>query len=555
KYAVEIENIGKEAEIMCSNSYLSNVYQFIDQKQKGQSFIGYGDENYWIDNANESYRGTPRLKLFTTQRDMHDQTSIDTCEVEVKGNYTYTGEAIIPQVTVKRTTDSGQVIVLTPQVDYELSYLDNVNAGNAKILIKGIGAYHGELTKVFQIAPVTLNQKDAKITVIGEYEIFLAQIKPSLSVMYQNKKLCRDVDYLVDECLIEKGWGKRKATIQGTGNYKGTLTYEIMIHQCDISDMTYQIEEEDMPVFTGYPVTVSGEFYDREGNWGFSIKHRKSYVNNVHAGKHAQLHIRGVNDYKGMIDTEFTIRQADLLNTNVELLETPTYTDGKEVCPAIRVKLGSYLLTEGVDYRVYYENNTEITTEETSTENQPTIVLLAKNPNSGDFTGVKKVPFVIHGKSIAKAKAGLKNPKEVYQYDGVTPHCPEVYVKLNGVLLNQDQDYSVSYRNQTDAGIATAVITGIGIYEGKIEIPYTIKGTDIRTCTVEPIKNVPYDYGHEIKPDIIVKTSDGSIVDPLNYDVVYEHNQNVGRATAYVIGKGSYSGSKKVTFIISKRPI
>ena len=63
------------------------------------------------------------------------------------------------------------------------------------------------------------------------------------------------------------------------------------------------------------------------------------------------------------------------------------------------------------------------------------------------------------------------------RYDGTT-HTPEVVVTdalvSGGITLRKDSDYTVSYRENRDAGTARVVITGIGNFDGTIEKTFPI---------------------------------------------------------------------------------
>ena len=67
------------------------------------------------------------------------------------GDQAYTGSAINPTETLTFNV-GGQIIKLTNGVDYEIvGYENNVNAGRAKVIIRGIGGYTGILTAFFDI--------------------------------------------------------------------------------------------------------------------------------------------------------------------------------------------------------------------------------------------------------------------------------------------------------------------------------------------------------------------------------------------------------------------
>ena len=99
-------------------------------------------------------------------------------------SYTYRGSAIKPNVTVKygsKTLKNGK--------DYTVSYSNNINAGTAKVNIKGKGNFVGMATKTFSI------KKDVKNTNISiskndknrKYEG--RSIEPKVTVKYGNQTL------------------------------------------------------------------------------------------------------------------------------------------------------------------------------------------------------------------------------------------------------------------------------------------------------------------------------------------------------------------------------
>lgn len=74
--------------------------------------------------------------------------SVEDCIVAlVRDSYPYTGQPITPQVTV--TTQDGVPLVVN--VDYFVSYSDNVNVGAGVVIVTGAGEYVGSVTKTFQI--------------------------------------------------------------------------------------------------------------------------------------------------------------------------------------------------------------------------------------------------------------------------------------------------------------------------------------------------------------------------------------------------------------------
>lgn len=69
-------------------------------------------------------------------------------EVKDISDYEYTGKAITPDVEVYSGSKS-----LIENVDYIVTFSNNINAGIAKVVVSGIGDYDGKITKTFAILP------------------------------------------------------------------------------------------------------------------------------------------------------------------------------------------------------------------------------------------------------------------------------------------------------------------------------------------------------------------------------------------------------------------
>ena len=128
----------------------------------------------------------------------------------------YTGTAITPSVYVREGTKT-----LKKDVDYKVSYTNNINAGTATVTITGIGSYEGTVSGTFQITArsirgVTVNKIDAQ-------EYTGQGLTPKLNLTYQGKLLTENVDYVaVYSNNIEPG--NAVVNIQGKGNFSGQRT-------------------------------------------------------------------------------------------------------------------------------------------------------------------------------------------------------------------------------------------------------------------------------------------------------------------------------------------
>ena len=82
------------------------------------------------------------------------------------------------------------------------------------------------------------------------------------------------------------------------------------------------------------------------------------FSNNVNAGT-AMVYIIGKGNYTGVVEKTFTILPADIASVSIKEIGEQKYTGG-EVKPDVVVKSGSKVLSEGIDYVLTYENNTNV---------------------------------------------------------------------------------------------------------------------------------------------------------------------------------------------------
>lgn len=108
-------------------------------------------------------------------------------------------------------------------IDYTVSYVNNLNAGTASVIISGIGNYSGTVTKNFTINPIALNSSNAKVRLSkSKFKYDGAQKKPTVEVYDANGNRLSDNNYNL-EYSGNANPGKKKVTITFTGNYSGTI--------------------------------------------------------------------------------------------------------------------------------------------------------------------------------------------------------------------------------------------------------------------------------------------------------------------------------------------
>ncbi|MFT4143505.1 MAG: leucine-rich repeat protein [Mobilitalea sp.] len=177
--------------------------------------------------------------------------------------------------------------------------------------------------------------------------------------------------------------------------------------------------------------------------------------------------------------------------------------------------------------------------------------IIATVAEAGDYMEANSDPVCVEivKKSIASFKVSCSGKTNIY--DG-KQHQPEITVKNGSRKLVNGTDYTVKYSNNTNAGTATAVITGIGNYQGELKTTFVIKPKAIKNATVLSIGVQKY-TGKAIHPSFILKVGKVLLANNKDYIISYKDNIQVGTATITIIGKGNYSGTKTIKFKIVKK--
>lgn len=165
------------------------------------------------------YTGTLTTTYEITPRDLEEaDISLRTSQ------FTYTGKEIEAAVTV---TDDNRW--LSKDKDYTVAYENNIVAGEATILLNGIGNYKGTRKITFEIVPADISN----CTVSLDKTFYTAdgtEIKPEVTVKYLDHVLEPDKDYTLSYAdNIEPGTAV--VTVAGIGNYKGEVKKNFTIQK------------------------------------------------------------------------------------------------------------------------------------------------------------------------------------------------------------------------------------------------------------------------------------------------------------------------------------
>ena len=226
----------------------------------------------------------------------------------------YTGSEIEAPVTVKVGDKE-----LVKDEDYTLSYEDNIDAGVASVTVKGIGNYHGEVTKKFNI-----NRKNVVIAIdeVGDYVYTGEEIIPDLVVRYGDVPI-KSNEYIA-KITNNVNVGIALIEISSSNhNYE----FEEIIGSFMIIPLT--IEEKDV-VLDKETVTYNGE--PIKLNVTITINNKVlteddydiTYKDNIEIGE-ASIIITGKGNYDGKVIKHFNIEaksnEEEKVNSNETYIE------------------------------------------------------------------------------------------------------------------------------------------------------------------------------------------------------------------------------------------
>lgn len=155
-------------------------------------------------------------------------------------NQTYTGYEIKPEVTVTFSGDT-----LDKNIDFGVTYSNNINVGEADVAVKGKGDYKNFSNKV-KFTIVTKNISSVTIAAIPDQAYTGSAVTPELIVTDGTKLLYENKDYTVSYSN-NKREGTATVKITGIGNYSGSLSTEFQIlntgeKQDFFKELIYEIE-------------------------------------------------------------------------------------------------------------------------------------------------------------------------------------------------------------------------------------------------------------------------------------------------------------------------
>lgn len=137
-------------------------------------------------------------------------------------------------------------------------------------------------------------------------------------------------------------------------------------------------------------------------------------------------------------------------------------------------------------------------------------------------------------------------------YTGSEVVQPDMEITVNGVTLEEDSDYEVSYSSNTEIGMAAMDINFKGQYVGHLTRTFNVVQIDMsdENITVTGIHNTRYTGKKIVMSKLAVQAGGRTLIPGTDYTVAYKNNLNPGTAEITIAGKGNYTGTVVKTFNI-----
>ena len=561
------------------------IYDGSEKKPEVESVTSNGQlvdaSNYTVSYRNNIKPGGSRVvitgkRYYTGSIDNNQffisQRSIHSAKIKEIPDTTYSGQAIKPEVIITDSVEiDGEKRNIITDEEYKLEFVDNVNAGKAKINIKSENINYTGMTNItFNILPKKLTAENVVIEDIPQQDYTGEELKPQLTIKDGVWLLEKDKDYTavytnnIDE-------GTATVTVTFKGNYTGTVTKE------------FQIKDP------GYPREIELSF-DNNNEW------------TTYYGAENLTLAEGLKAYivTGINSKELEIQQVNFIPKNTALLLNREGTStGKfnlktcsgtklpeDVTPNVTLFQGStsekdLSTLKGVNFILV--NNEFVQVSEGTLPANRCYIHLDEAPEGVTALAIGKdvddIILTLGGKTSANELGTVyisTTASDGKKTITVKP-AKQYYVTADAISIVKSMKAPSARAPQLDGGTVEVAEKDIkdnedGTTTYTFTFPYTNgynyqTTVDFKKCanfldkeyrpvvTLKEHEDYVYD-GKEKKPEVEYVESYGKRVDASNYTVSYSDNINSGKGKIIITGKRYFTGQIANTeFNIGKRDL
>ena len=440
---------------------------------------------------------------------------------------TYTGTALTPALTVYKAGTTTPALTLG--TDYTAEYSNNTNAGTATVTVTGKGNYSGTQTKTFTIGKKPMT--NAMVTLTGAPFTYNGGVqKPAVTVSDGSPSIISASDYTIsNDGNINAGNYTVTVTATATGNYSGSGSKSYTINPYTLNATNTSVILDQSTFVYDRTAKKPNVLLVKVGDTMVVPTFTTAYSNNVDASNTATVTVTGSGNFTGSVDKTFVITPKSVTSDMIKFDKENFVYDGTNQKPTVTAKDGENTMTPGTDYTLTNEGGTNVG------------VYYAYIDGKGNYSGRASKPFYIITQNAA---AFVVSDIADTEYDG-TAKEPVITVTDNstapGTVLVKDENYTVSYLNNKDAGIATVIVTGMGSYAGTVTKNFNITPKPLAAEMISVSPGTFTFNGSLQRPDVTV--TDGTIMKANDYTVINSGNVNQGTYYVTVIGQGNYKGT------------
>ena len=373
-------------------------------------------------------------------------------------NQTYTGEALVPDITITDANDNP----LVEGTDYEVVLGTYINANTYTITIYGMELYEGNTSATFTIDKAELT--DANVSGLDNlvYNGLVQTINPVITF---NEMNITGFTYTIKNNEEVKDAKIYTLVVTPTDpNFKDTpFEVQFTVNDADVEDLTFSVTDNVYNATNQEPV-VTIENIDSSN---YTVTY--DYTEFINVGTYT-LTITGINNLTGTTTIEYHITKLSIENATIDYVKDQYYT-GSQITPEITVSYKDITLFNIDDYTITYGTNNELG------ENKGSITITATD--SSNFSGSQTVYFNISKQSIEDAT--ITGYETEIEYTGHA-YKPILTLTMGEKPLTEGTDYTVTYSEDIiNAGQTSVItITGIGIYSGSTTINVEIIKANIK---------------------------------------------------------------------------
>jgi len=434
--------------------------------------------------------------------------------------YTYrNGTAIEPEITVS----IGEIDVADDE--YKVTYKNNRNLGTATATIIGLGKnVVGQASATFQIGK---DIRSAIVTMVDDdpsYVFTGGEITPPVQVTAGATALTEGKDYLVSYAgNVQVGTDTATVIITGIGEYAGVNLNAAYFSITSLETVT----EAEVTIFIDGESIMDGNYIAHYT--GSEIKVESVQLNG---------HVLDPNDY--IISYS---NAKDIGGATIEL----TWAEKDIVAPGTITR--SFLIRKRLSNAVIKEN-----------VDPATLAPVVPDTSTSEISEDGSRPDSAESDSEPATAESDNRPEIAAKLYAAAPIEPKFDIAFAGEpLLTEDEDYMITYRDNTDAGEATVIISAknTDIYGGSVELNFEIVPRSLVNVRIDPIPDQTYvDDETEITPDVTVSYSGQVLIRDVDYEVDYEDNDEAGTATVIISpASDNYEDEAEGTFTILPRSI